>query len=251
MVDERSLSCGIKWRILHASERETSYGWTMAAQTETNPANEPAPKREADGRRARSARHRQAAVVALLELIRASAKGAVAGNVPTAEEVAIRAGLSRRTLFRLFEDIESLRLAALDHERAEVLARFPPPQPQPRKARSGRQSRRARIIELVRHRANVYEFIMPMRAIAEQLRHASAAVEQDLRESQEQFRTHLELMVQGAPLCVEARSLDALNAAELLTSWNAWRTLRIDQGASVEEARRAVQRGVLRILDIR
>ena len=92
---------------------------------------------------------------------------------------------------------------------------------------------------------------MPMRAIAEQLRHASAAIEQDLRESREQFRMQLELTVQGAPVCVEARSPDALNAAELLTSWNAWRTLRVDQGATVEEATRAVERGVLRILDIR
>ena len=66
--------------------------------------------------------------VGAYELVR---EGREEGNVPSAEEVAIRAGLSRRTVFRLFEDMESLHIAACDHQRAEVLARFPAPLPLP------------------------------------------------------------------------------------------------------------------------
>ena len=190
-----------------------------------------------DGRHARSARHRESAVAAALELIRER------GRFPAADEVAARAGLSRRTVFRLFDDMNSLLVAAHDQQRAEVLARFPAPL-------ANGKSLREQVVDLVRHRARVYEFITPMRAVAEQIRHASPAVEADLRETREQFRMHLELVLQDAPVCVEERSPSALNAAELLTSWSAWRTLRIDQRANVEEATRAVERGVLRALEI-
>ncbi len=55
-----------------------------------------------DGRRLRGKRSRQGIVEAMIELVRS-------GNPePTAEEVAARAGVAMRTVFRHFADMDSL-----------------------------------------------------------------------------------------------------------------------------------------------
>jgi len=57
---------------------------------------------ETDGRRRRSADSRARIVAAMLELTRESAL------VPGAEQVALRAGVGLRTVFRHFQDMDSL-----------------------------------------------------------------------------------------------------------------------------------------------
>lgn len=68
----------------------------------------------ADGRRLRRERNREAVVDALLELYRE-------GNLaPSAEEVTTRAGVSARSLFRYFDDVDDLSQQAIDRAHAEV-----------------------------------------------------------------------------------------------------------------------------------
>src|SRR5262245_29388188 len=74
-----------------------------------------------DGRRQRRARNRDAVVDALLSIV---ADGDLA---PSADAVAARAGLSTRSLFRYFDDVDDLCRAAIarQHERVAGLLERP------------------------------------------------------------------------------------------------------------------------------
>lgn len=186
-----------------------------------------------DGRRARTRASKHAVATAMLALMREH------GEIPTADDVAQRAGMSRRSVFRLFEDLPTLSRAAIETMRAEVLERFPPPMPGP--------SVRDPMAALVQHRASVYEFIMPVRTIAQRRRAEEPAVEADLQRSRLEFRMHLELLL--GPLAPrEAKARDrVLHAVEALTSWATWRVLRQEQGCSTTDAQ-AVVLGSVRAL---
>jgi len=80
-----------------------------------------------DGRHARRLRNREAVVDALLELYGE-------GNLdPTTDEVAQRSGLSARSLFRYFDDVDDLCQAAITHHLASIgaLSVLPPPREEP------------------------------------------------------------------------------------------------------------------------
>ena len=69
---------------------------------------------ELDGRRARRQQNRAAVVDALAELYRE-------GNYePSAAEIAERAGLSPRSLFRYFDDVDDLNRATIDQQLARA-----------------------------------------------------------------------------------------------------------------------------------
>ena len=67
-----------------------------------------------DGRRARRQRSRDLVVDALLDLLNA---GVVR---PTAQQVAERSGVSLRSIFRIFDDVETLHAAAAAEQLARV-----------------------------------------------------------------------------------------------------------------------------------
>lgn len=67
-----------------------------------------------DGRTLRRTRNRDAVIVALLAIIRE-------GNLqPGASEIADRAGVSHRSIFRYFEDLDDLVRTAIDHAFVEA-----------------------------------------------------------------------------------------------------------------------------------
>lgn len=74
-----------------------------------------------DGRTLRRTRNRTAVIAALLDIIRE-------GNLrPSASEIADRAGVSHRSIFRYFDDLDDLRRTAIDHafEQARPMADIP------------------------------------------------------------------------------------------------------------------------------
>lgn len=76
------------------------------------PASTPQPSN--DGRRLRRDRNRDAVVSALLELYNE-------GNLdPSAEEIAVRSGVSARSVFRYFDDVDDLSRAAIDQQQVAV-----------------------------------------------------------------------------------------------------------------------------------
>jgi AcrR family transcriptional regulator len=184
-----------------------------------------------DGRHQRAEKNREAIVIAMVDLIRET------GEVPTPEVIAERAGVSRRTVFRLFDDLEGLRAAVTNHLRQQVATRFPAPVP------SG-QGFHEKVAALVDHRAKVYEFITPYRRLADLLQRSHPAVAAGLAEGRKAFRIHLEWLLGEH---VEPSDQKRWHALELVTSWPTWRALREDQHCSVGMAKRILRDLVERI----
>src|SRR5688572_25034848 len=67
-----------------------------------------------DGRRARRHRSRDLAVDALLDLLNEGIAR------PTAQQVAERSGVSLRSIFRIFDDVQSLHMAASERQMSRV-----------------------------------------------------------------------------------------------------------------------------------
>ena len=183
-----------------------------------------------DGRVQRGARNRERILTALFELV---SEGEL---VPTAEQVAERAGVGTRTVFRHFADMDSLYREIAQRIRHEILPTF-------ESSYEGTLHERAR--SLVRARASLYERIAPFKRagdlqawqspfIAE--RHARMA-----RELREQLLGQLPELA-DAP----AALVDAL---DLATSFEAWDRLRRDQRLGRERAADVLETLVRSLLD--
>ena len=112
-----------------------------------------------DGRRLRSRDSKRKIVAAMLELVR---EGRIA---PTAEEVAQRANVGLRTVFRRFKDMESL-YAEMAIAIGEQVAPIVDPA-------LGDNTWAQNFTRLVTRRLRVYEVIMPYRVAAEVLKFQS------------------------------------------------------------------------------
>lgn len=184
-----------------------------------------------DGRVQRGARNRERIVDALLELVRA-------GELrPTAEQVADRAGVGTRTVFRHFDDMESLYAEmneAIQSEGRQIVdASFDA---------SGSLSERIDLV--VERRAAVFEYITPFkRAAALQLWRSGFLREQHNRMNRGLRKQLLEALPELA-----AQGEAAQDAAELATSFESWNRLRGDQRLGHERAAAAVRAVLHRLL---
>jgi AcrR family transcriptional regulator len=182
---------------------------------------------ELDGRTQRSARSREAVVDAMLDLLDAGSLR------PGAAEIAARAEVSVRTVFRHFDDLEQLFVTATEHQfrRIAPLLLSPPP--------TGTRSER--VDGLVSHRGNLYERIGPVRRAALRYEPFHPAVHAGLIQARRLLRQHL--VAAFAPeldhLPAPARAI-TVAALETATSFAAWENLRVEQRLSVARARAAV-----------
>jgi AcrR family transcriptional regulator len=180
---------------------------------------------ETDGRRRRSQDSRARIVSALLKLTRG---GELA---PSAEQVAAAAGVGLRTVFRHFSDMESLYREMTDVIESELRAVAA----RPFVGRSWRE----RVIELATRRGAAFEVVGPFRRASDLRRHGSLVLQDDHVRLTAALRAILEREVPEGALD-EA----ALEALDLLLSYEAWSRLRREQGLTPEEARRAIERAV-------
>lgn len=104
----------------------------------------------ADGRRARRDRNQASVVEALLELF---AEGQLH---PTAQQLAQRSGVSLRSVFRYFDDMQELTLRAVEVH----LARVAPLYDLPRRPETATLDERIRTI--AEHRARIYVAVAPV-----------------------------------------------------------------------------------------
>ncbi|HEY3700802.1 MAG TPA: TetR/AcrR family transcriptional regulator [Acidimicrobiales bacterium] len=191
---------------------------------------------EVDGRAQRSARSREAVVDAMLDLLE---EGSLR---PGAAEIAARARVSVRTVFRHFEDLEQLFATATAHQAMRIgpLLLSEPPL----------GSRVDRVEALVRHRADLYERIGPVRRAA--LRHEPfhQAVHEGLAQARRLLRR--DLLGTFGP---ELEQLDGADRAtivaalEAATSFATWDNLRVEQRLSVPQARAALTTIVVALLE--
>jgi TetR/AcrR family transcriptional regulator of autoinduction and epiphytic fitness len=187
-----------------------------------------------DGRRARRTTNRSAVVDALLA-------GWAEGDVqPSAAAVAARAGVSARSLFRYFTDIDELVAeAATVHVAAGVAALDPGP---------AAGALAARIDAVVAARARVWE---SGAATERAVRRAAAtvpAVADEIARARAQQRRQLKAVFAAEITALGADGPGALAAVETLCSFEAWELMRTDQRLSRPKAAAALTRSLTRIL---
>jgi AcrR family transcriptional regulator len=187
----------------------------------------------ADGRVQRGERNRGAIVEAMFELV---GEGALQ---PTAEQVATRAGVGLRSVFRHFRDMESL-YAALDGK----LRREAEPIVGQGAARGGRA---ARAHALVQGRVRLFERIAPYKRSANLSRQRSPFLDAQHRSLVLALRDHL---MRWLPELGKAPR-EVVDAIELATSFEAWDRLRGDQRLSAARSQAAVEASVTALLRLR
>jgi AcrR family transcriptional regulator len=177
-------------------------------------------QQELDGRRQRSEASRRRIVQAMLELIGA-------GDIsPSAESVAARAGLGLRTVFRHFENMETL----YQEINAAMTEELRPAMDAPFRSADWR----GRLNEMVDRRVRIFERIMPFKIAADVHRHQSPFL---ARKGEEMIREQRAALARITP--DDKRTDESLlEALDLLLSFETWRRLRKDQKLSVVRARR-------------
>jgi len=183
-----------------------------------------------DGRVQRSERSREAIVGAMLELI---GEGILQ---PTAQQVAERADLGVRTVFRHFSDMDTLFRTIDDELRQEAAPLFvDTPRP---------GSLAQRIDGLVAQRIEIFTLLGPyMRASAIQ-RWRSAFLQQAYERSLRIFRRDLQRWLPE----VEDADPAIADALELALSFEAWDRLRMTQKLGVRRTASALRRMVVALM---
>ncbi len=189
-----------------------------------------------DGRRERSTRSRHAIAKAMLDLMRETQ------SIPTVDAVADRANVSRRSVFRHFPETNSLIIAAVDVQRADVSARFAP-----RDLSSLELTDRVRAVAQRLGRMN--EYITPARSLVDQFRRDHPVIDDMLKEDERTYTHHFGLIFGDALAgqSAEDRGL-VLQAMVSAAGWATWRGLRKDQFLSVLAARKVVEHTLCALL---
>lgn len=188
-----------------------------------------------DGRAARSQRTRLAIIDALLQLLEG-------GDLrPTTQRIASAAGVSTRSIFLHFADVDKLFTEAVDRfaERTfSDLHPVDPAAPLPERIRAFAQ-RRARLCESMAPAARAAQLQEPFsKGLSQRLR----LLRRRLREGIERtFARELE----GRELEERRELLEALTAA---ASWSNWDSLRHHQGLSRARAEQVLERSLLALL---
>ncbi|MET8094811.1 TetR/AcrR family transcriptional regulator [Micromonospora sp. NPDC005220] len=183
-----------------------------------------------DGRTARAERTRAAIVEAHLALI---SEGDLR---PTGERIAERAGISLRTLWTNFKDMETL----FEASGAEVLRQqdaahrpISPALPLPKRV-DAYCRQRARLLQLIAPSARAAQMREP---VSEQLhRNRLKHIERVREEVEELFAVELAEAGQGRE--------QLLNALVTASTWQAWSMLRYGLGLGVDQARAVMSRTV-------
>jgi len=177
-----------------------------------------------DGRKLRSEESKRRIVSAMLQLVR---EGRMA---PTAEEVAKRAEVGLRTVFRRFKDMESLyaEMSVAINEKVDSIV----------DSSLDSSDWRENLARMVDRRLQVYEVIMPYRVAAEALKFQSTVLlnrhMEIVREERQRLLTLLpESLLDDRPL------IEGLEAA---LSFDMWNQLRNDQRLNADDAGAVVSR---------
>ena len=181
-----------------------------------------------DGRRLRRDRNREAVVRALLELYNE-------GNLdPSTDEVAARSGVSARSLFRYFDDVDDLCNAAIDQQLRDLAHLLPIDV-------ADDAPLEIRIRAVVRQRSELFEAIESAATVSRLRAPFQLSVADRLTENRAALRRQLATLF-AAELARTPASERAgrLATIDVMTSFEAWRLLRDDQRFSRAEAARAL-----------
>lgn len=181
-----------------------------------------------DGRTLRSLRTREAivdATIALLEL----------GDLrPTAPRVAEQAGVSVRSVFQHFDDLETLHAAVAERLVERVAVLVVPVDPE--------LPLEERLDRFVRQRALLLESVTPIRRAAEVHGPFSTEITQRLRDGQGFLRSELVFTFGPELSAAGDEGDDLLDALDAVLSWNTWEGLRSGRGRDQLTATRVMRR---------
>ncbi|MDP3898005.1 MAG: hypothetical protein Q8Q62_15140 [Mesorhizobium sp.] len=182
------------------------------------------PELAPDGRHLRAERSRKCIVEALMTLIRNRE------IMPSAERVSEAANVGLRTVFRHFEDMDSLYQEVGEQIEAEIRPIIDKP--------FTSTDWREQVLEMIDRRAEAFEWIMPFKVQANARLLQSAFM-------REKHRCAVEADMAGLYCVVpeELRQDDAFCSALCAAiSFDVWHRLRVDQKKTPEEARHAMRR---------
>ena len=180
-----------------------------------------------DGRLARSARTRRAIVDALRALHH---EGELR---PTAHRVAERAGVSLRTVWQHFNDLETLLVEAGRRD-YEIALRYVTPI-------DASTPLATRLRQLVRQRGRMYEDLAPVWRAARLQEPFSPQIRRNRDQLLEAGRDQLERVVGGELAAMPAGSRGPVFAAlQVATAWSTWESLRGELGFTADDAEQAV-----------
>ena len=182
-----------------------------------------------DGRRARRERNREAVVEALLELYRSGEL------TPSSEQVAEAAGLSPRSLFRYFDDVDDLARAAIARQEQYLSPLFPI-------AVNAGAPLGERIEALVAQRVRLFEAMGPVGHVSRIRAHRQPVVAKELAGARALLRRQI-----ATAFDAELRGDDgaaALAAIDVLCSYESYQLMRHDQGLSKARTVAALTRAV-------
>lgn len=195
----------------------------------------PARAVEIDGRRLRSERTRRYIIEAYLAMLREGR------GLPTAAQIAERAGYSVRSLFERFPDLLSLSLAAADHAFAQANALAV--------VRDLDADRATRIRTQVETRGQTCEQWLPLwRALTRHLHHSEELTAR-MNRVRDAVRLRLELMYRPElATMAPAGRRRTLIALEAITDFESWARMRETLGLSIEQAGAVWIRAIDRLL---
>lgn len=186
-------------------------------------------QQDTDGRRRRTERSKTAIAQAVMDLVRE------AGIEPTADAVAERAQVSRRSVFRLFEQMDDLYAEVIVLAHAQVQSRLDT-------ALLAKLPLSDRLAGCIERLSAIYEEVLPMRRLAERLRAQHPIIDQRLRQDTRDLARYLTALFRNELAKHDRPAREtAFSALELSVSWQAWDTLRNAQGLSAKKARAVLQ----------
>jgi AcrR family transcriptional regulator len=188
------------------------------------------PTEQSDGRVKRSQDSQQRIVTALLELV------SEGNQLPSAEQVAERAQIGLRSVFRHFKDMDTLYREMSNALTLTVMSFVR----QPFKTSGWREQ----VLELVDRRATVFEMLTPFLRAAQVHRQRSPF----LKAGHARFVKALRDILLGLLPPKVARDSQLVEAMDLLLSFEAWHRLREDQGLDVAKARRVLKGTIASLL---
>ena len=180
--------------------------------------------RRPDGRLLRSERTKQVLIEAYLGLLRENPQ------IPTAADIARRAGCSIRSVFERFSDLLSLSFAAADYAFAQGMAQAV--------ARHVDGDRQTRLRSQVETRAQVCEQWLPLWRALLRHQHESQELAYRIERMRDAIVGRLELMYRPELSALpDAERKAVLIALEALTDFESWGRMRERHGLSIEAAR--------------
>jgi AcrR family transcriptional regulator len=157
---------------------------------------------------------------------------------PSAEEIAAKSGVSRRSVFRYFDDLDELCRAAITRQKDRVGHLFAV-------ENSGEGGLEARIEALVQQRVRLYQAIAPVARVARMRAPMQPVLARQIRVDGAQLRGQVERQFEPE---LKSYSDDereaALSAADILTSFEAFEIVSERQNKDTEALANTMRAGL-------